>query len=1380
MNLSKIQRSPLSPRLRPPKSPQVQSKIDRISSTYLSLAGKNLKVLQATLPTFSPARSPGCQPVSSPSILYLDLHDNQLQATSLKPVNPNILVLNLANNPLQSCSFPSFEKLRTLSLDNCGLTDFTGFPFLPKLTYLSICNNKINSFKGLKIIPELESINMTGNEIEISKKIIVAAIGSIKIKKINNEEIEDSVIKSAFNLSPLVGYSLRNGRSIEDFNKPDKELDAAREFLTKSFSKYVEKQKIENAIFSLKIEPTKDGHAIVLPYNTREIKWYKSFAPNDKGVEWRPIPINSKKTSVLPIQMSLRLHLIRCDFVLEKKTFSLFTDDIVGREKKDLALPYPIDPVIAGIPIEGSLISLLPLQFPTRVAWARETVTLAEDVNSIMLTHADIGKAIACLLQPYYPYNNTITFGTILTTSDVVAPLLPIVAGITFPDSIMEGQKLDFTRTINPDREGDSTITIERAVSQFGEWILISELKKEELTYTPTSYDVDNYLRICYTPVTTDGNTGATVYFYSSSKVIPTMPTFSNPTIGGTPKTFYPLVALADYSGGIKGKCTYDWYFSKRPIDASKGPSKRLQKVARNSQYFTPNANMADGYLAVEMVPVRADEVVGEPVFAAIDSPIQLDDAPKPLDGCPTCAIVGKTLKFPTVVEMYLSKTSGFCGFDLLKTGQTYTPREKHVGRILRIVTENNDIMIGEIQPATPVILDVSISADKWVPGKIASLAIKHKHLMPDKVEIVWVRCSPEFEKPIAMDNPEYTIQPQDIGYSLKAIVTPMDHTGKRLESKSSPTSPHVRVDDFINPRIIGELVEDQELALDCDAEYSSITWFRVEGTKLIKISTDQCIHLTVKEVGYYIRARVVLAENGMVLNATTPGTVLPAEPTVTIALPPKVNEGDVIVPDVTYHGGTEGKSIIRWYRELEDGNGFKFIQEGLKYTVTLDDVDFLLRITYTPIRKDNKQGEQVSMECGPVDALMPSVSNVKMIQNDRGNIECVGKYRGGHEGLSFIIWRVYENDGSIRNLGKTVEREMAPTEALNGKKVDAIFVPIRNDGIAGQPVPSSNQIIPKPLPTVTSADILVKGGQLQEGALLRCHATCTQRATLEYIWKRGDGKIWEVIEGATDAEYQATKNDVGFLLSCSVTAVKRFKSNNENKPNNTNNENQQTKPVREWRSLPFDCATAAHIQKRKNQLAIVEPKNEQNKLYTGSLLSTNLELGQLPKAKLKWQKLVNGNWENITSDDTYLLSVNDVGERIRVMSNRTGQISEPTKVVELDPIVASCVRAIIKAGQMKVKARSKIGVAIWHIFIDKNTITLKSKTGTEKTSKLNAVSCEAIAGTPDEMLLALDKSSMFTLIPDLSDDKRFEQTVKKENARDFVVAAIRAFLEKK
>jgi hypothetical protein len=43
--------------------------------------------------------------------------------------------------------------------------------------------------------------------------------------------------------------------------------------------------------------------------------------------------------------------------------------------------------------------------------------------------------------------------------------------------------------------------------------------------------------------------------------------------------TGYPLIAIADYSGGKCGKCCYNWYFSRSTISAACGIGTRLQPV---------------------------------------------------------------------------------------------------------------------------------------------------------------------------------------------------------------------------------------------------------------------------------------------------------------------------------------------------------------------------------------------------------------------------------------------------------------------------------------------------------------------------------------------------------------------------------------------------------------------------------------------------------------------------------------------------------------------------------------------------------------------------------------------------------------------------------
>ena len=686
-------RPPLSPRLQVPKSPGNRAKDDRVTTAVVRMQNKGLSELNGLAHMISPAKITGLHSTASMSVQCVDLDDNNLTLDSLKTINPNVCVLNLARNPLNSAAVPLFQRLRTLCLDGCGIRSFEGLPLFPRLIFLSMANNQLTSYAGLKVIPTIESVVLSGNPANFDKHLTIQAFGSIRLASFNREGITESDMTKAFSMSPIVGHALRCGRDpvvAEDGDENKK----SQQWMTRRLRDVVNLETEELPISLQVPNPDDEEQVIRLPFEQAKVTAWMMDRWNDKnGIEWIPIPgtENKKKLSTsIQVITAMRLRLIRCDFMIDDVPLSMYTEEPVGRRRKELSLPYPLTPVIVGVPVEGSTVAMTPLWAPCRVAWVRESETIAQDVEQVVLTAKDVNHSIAVLLQPHCPDFPDVVFSTVFQTTELVAPLMPLVTGVRWPSEVLEGVTIQFSREFTPDREGQSQILVERSASMSGEWLLVTQMESTEMVYTPSNSDVDMYLRISYTPVTDDNIIGKTVYFYAADKVKPTYPVFKNPVIGGVPKTHYPLVALADYSGGVKGPCSYNWYFSKSPIDTKKGHTNpKLKLVAKNTQYFTPDVHMADGYLACLMVPVRNDEVFGDPVFVATDSPILLDDPPKPLPKfeCKE-VVVGKTLHFPFTVDVLLSKTSGFCGFDVLKTGSTFTPREKHIGRIARFVSD--------------------------------------------------------------------------------------------------------------------------------------------------------------------------------------------------------------------------------------------------------------------------------------------------------------------------------------------------------------------------------------------------------------------------------------------------------------------------------------------------------------------------------------------------------------------------------------------------------------------------------------------------------------------------------------------------------------------
>lgn len=589
--------------------------------------------------------------VSSPGLHFLDLSENKLKAEAIKKLGPNITSLNLSSNPLQSCFIPFLSKLRILNLDFCNISSFEGFPHFPSLIHLSINHNSISSFKGLPLFPVLEYFSILSNATEFSPEIAIAATGSIVLSSFNQKDVTEDQMKVAFSYSPLVGIALREGMNVQQEESIKDEHEKALHFLTHDIETDFRHLSKDNSLFKLSITKLENSindcnesstireneYLISIPKilsleNTQvtwdSINWYKNLCPFYNNDTWEIIPSENMDS----IKTTLRLHVLKCSLTLGKKTYFLYTEYPIGVNDDSNAffLPYAINPSIIGAPVEGSLISLIPFPIPLHISWFCDSKEISKNNTSLFLSNDYVGSSITCTLQPYSKHFPSIFFNSIYSSTEKVHPLIPIVAGIVFPECMIQDQKIDFCRNIIPDKEGKSEILIEGANKQSSEWFLLKELSPSSLYYIPTANDIGKYLRMRYKPILADGTAGNITYFYSKSKVLPAIPTFQNVTIAGQLRTNYPLMALGQYSGGQEGQSEIIWYYSPHPI-MTKHRTKKLQIVAKNSKYFTPSQDLAKGYIAIQMTPIRVDGVVGDPVFYAAKEPIELYEAPQPL-----------------------------------------------------------------------------------------------------------------------------------------------------------------------------------------------------------------------------------------------------------------------------------------------------------------------------------------------------------------------------------------------------------------------------------------------------------------------------------------------------------------------------------------------------------------------------------------------------------------------------------------------------------------------------------------------------------------------------------------------------------------------------
>ena len=1370
-SIQAAQRSgPLSPRLKVPETTIPQTKKDSISQTFFSRAGQNLRILPPQ------AKNPG--------IIALNLEDNQFTLQTVSEFPKNITSLSLRNNPIQSCKFPKFDRLRSLLLDNCGLKSFEGLPSFPNLRLFSVSRNQISSLKALPIFNHLESFNISDNAFDFNVVTCIAAIGSISLNKFNGVQVTAEDLRAAFSLSPLVGYSLRKGRTPERFETPEEELDEAQKFLTAPLIKHFEQTQADVNLAQLEVKDVDDQPSVVLPFVAENVKWYRDILPDQQGKEWAPLTLftNKDMINILPLTNIMKMHIIRCDFTLSGKQFSLYTSQPIGRIESDLCLPFPLDPVLAGFPMEGSLISLIPLPIPTHVAWVSGSNLVVENVPSIILTNKEVGKPMTCLLAPYCPNYQDIIFTTLMTETENVGPLLPTVSGIQFPENIIEGVEMTFSRKMIPEREGQSIIVLDKARTPSSPWEQICQFEVGDMSYTPTTEDVGHYLRIQYTPVTQEGTQGETVIFYSKTKVLPTLPRFDNCVIAGYPRVGATLVACGEYTGGKRGKCEYTWFVSDEPFD----PNPRFRRSLKptcTKQILLLTEEHIGKYIAVDLIPIRDDEVIGESAFVALDTPISDQSGDKKTQIEYNEKIyAGKKITLEDNVQFFVARVGADNGFEPVKFGNTWVPKKEHVGHWVKAETPDSEGLLGEVLPSASYIKEVSLSYEKVAVDQEISLRIKTYHMSPTDLEVIWSKVQGPVERAIAYNSNTYVPQQSDVGYQIKAIVIPFDKNGNRLTPSETELTPVVKSRPKSAPTIVGKCTEGSVLSVQSNDPIEQIEWQHNNQGVWKTIANTETYTLTKQDIGRNIRA--ICQIEGKRIIATALSAVSSGGPKATVSLPDDETpvENLPYQLNIDYQGGTEGVPYANWERKDVDDDGketwTKIAKDTKEYTPKKEDIGHILRITYAPRRTDKTQGKIVVLETPPVAPGLPSVKNVKLIQNNEGYLEIQRKYTGGEEGSSVLLWHTFNDEGADTPFAKTNDFIISPHPDLFGRSAYVEYYPLRSDNTRGQKV-KSNTITIEPRPQILQAEVITKGGVVKPGNLLRVKyqtGSPSQKATFQ--WYRGtseDFETWTPIEGANEMEYTPTDDDGDYIIGCEVIAVDK----------------------QGWKSDPVTVNSQVPVEAASTKVKIIIPQKEEKKDKTvkakemkekpkESLVTTGMELSlfvtkqnvETDDYSIIWQRDIPGSdqWEDMSKERTYQTTANDIGHKLRAYCpDDDDNAFCVTNIVSLPEKAESLLKAVIRSKSLRLKCSSKTGGSNWTVFITKDGIQMKSKSGNEKSAKWATISAEAVEGTSDQMKLVTDISSSFIFCPRI-DDLRLESNIGKENVRDFVVAVISTF----
>jgi hypothetical protein len=177
------------------------------------------------------------------------------------------------------------------------------------------------------------------------------------------------------------------------------------------------------------------------------------------------------------------------------------------------------------------------------------------------------------------------------------------------------------------------------------------------------------------------------------------------------------------------------------------------------------------------------------------------------------------------------------------------------------------------------------------------------------------------------------------------------------------------------------------------------------------------------------------------------------------------------------------------------------------------------------------------------------------------------------------------------------------------------------------------------------------------------------------------------------------------------------------------------------------------------------------DKVWTGEELRTNADQA------VNWEREDrSGSFVRIVEAETYLLTANDIGSRLRVTWQR--HQSEPTQKCVIRPDIRGCVHAFVRAKAFKFVGQAKVGKLKWLVSVDASGISMTAKGMPEKSAKWGNIRTEAMDGTTDEMRIWFDSSTKFVVIPSIADDPRLAKSVGR-HARDLIVAALAEFAQR-
>lgn len=695
----------------------------------------------------------------------------------------------------------------------------------------------------------------------------------------------------------------------------------------------------------------------------------------------------------------------------------------------------------------------------------------------------------------------------------------------------------------------------------------------DSATFTPTLADVGRKIKIEVTPQSTRGQVGITKSFYSPSVIRAALPTIKSLEITGKKlEEDQTLVLAKQYHGGTEGMSVIQW------LRVDNKDNRILISSATNSLSYHLQLADVDNLIEVRYIPVRSDGVPGVQMSAITQTSVT--PAPPRID---FVNVIGECEEAKTLVleTRYKGGIEGLCEirwFRALierqeiieargKRQYTLTRDDVHLRVIVEVVPVRDDGEIGTpvsyttpntVAPAAPILSDVRIEIAGPIVAENVVLTGSATYFggFEKFRNYKWIRVHPdESEEPISTDN-SYKIMYADVSCMIKLGMQPVREDNVEGQWVYTPlTTPIIPCLPTVDSlTVVGETVEGQTLSFNAicdentDMQESLSKWFRVDEFRDLLLSSEKEYKLTKSDIGRELKLRftpVRLGDKGLLGTeyCATISKIRPGLPTlVTLNLNGEFTEGGTISITKQYFGGTEGESLIRWYRQNGSEPDLSLHHNNNKdsYECCIEDVGSTIKVECIPVRQDGLQGISKSVTTSIIKPAAPKLMDLKLEGEaiEECTLKIISRYYGGKEGNSVKNWFLVGD--SSRQLRISNADDYKITRDDIGKQLEIQYLPVRDDGEEGLPVSFICDKIVAMSPCVTSVTIIGAGAMSEALKVQAQYKGGYEGASkIEWLKAKAPQGPFDSIYTATQTVFVPSVDDVGSFISVRYTPVR-------------------------------------------------------------------------------------------------------------------------------------------------------------------------------------------------------------------------------------------------